>query len=97
MVKGIRLQKPSPNALVTAATARAVGERSQRHDDDRDRDEDEGVGEPALGPGGEAKAMRAKPPWVSGTAFLSMGWIFILSVLLKEAWLSSRWRQNTPS
>ena len=56
IVKGIRLQNPSPNACADRSRRGAVGQRAERHDDHRDRDEDESIGEPALGPGGEANA-----------------------------------------
>ena len=55
MVKGIRLQNPSPNALRDRRSGGADGQRSGGHNDHRNRDEDEGIGKPALGPGREAQ------------------------------------------
>ena len=54
MVNVIRLQKPFPNATLTAAGEAPLSERSNRDHDHSDGDENKCVGKPALGPRREA-------------------------------------------
>ena len=77
-VNSARSQKPPPNASATAFGLEPLTSAATRDHDDADQGEDVGVGEPLLGPPGDALGEPGEP------AFLDIGVVVCVMAPLPE-------------